>query len=642
MPTRHLSRLLATTIATALIPFAASAAPADPLTPDISSARAAGAAEPVREIIVTYHPGTPEHTSSAAALAGIHRALARTGLSAQALGGGSASYLRRLATGGDLIRLSGTVDRVVANAILRQIAADANVQSVEIDEIMYFDDGLFQAAPQADAAPTFTPNDPRYATHQWHLHTPDGNTDGNSPHPNYGGANLPDAWELSTGEGIVIAILDTGITAHPDLDTSLADSGYDFLSSAFRSGRAQDGRAPGGWDLGDWTVDYPGVPEGCNPNRNSSWHGTHVAGTAGAAITGNATGPAGVAHGAKILPVRVLGHCGGPTSDVAEGIIWAAGGSVPGVPDNPNPAHVINLSLGGYSACSSTYANAIAQATERGAVVVASAGNGNREASEHRPSNCPGAISVAANGITSARAGYSNFGAVDIAAPGGGGSADGNPGGYVWQVKNPGTTVPAPVVNPNSSSGSSGTSQAAPHVSGIVALMQSARLNAGLPLLTPDEVLSQLQETATAFTIAPDPAKPIGPGIVNAAAAVERALACADCDPPPAAEPITNRIPITGLAGVAGSERLFALQVPANVRSALNILTNGGSGDVALYVRFGEPPTADVFDGRSARRGNDEAVRIRQPQPGTWYILLRGEPGAYQGITLRALHNIVR
>src|SRR3546814_8381858 len=109
------------------------------------------------------------------------------------------------------------------------------------------------------------------------------------------------------------------------------------------------------WDLGDWTTEEPWLSE-CtnaqNPPDDSSWHGTHVAGTAGAELTNNASGMAGVAYNAKVLPVRVLGHCGGYTSDITDAIIWASGGQVPGVPDNTNVAQVINLSLGGSGACS--------------------------------------------------------------------------------------------------------------------------------------------------------------------------------------------------------------------------------------------------------------------------------------------------
>src|SRR3546814_5918724 len=134
-------------------------------------------------------------------------------------------------------------------------------------------------------------------------------------------------------------MIDAGSTGAPDIRTSPADAGYDFSPDALVSGRDTDGRAPGGWDLGVWTTAGPWLSE-CtnaqNPPDDSSWHGTHVAGTAGAELTNNASGMAGVAYNAKVLPVRVLGHCGGYTSDITDAIIWASGGQVPGVPDNTN------------------------------------------------------------------------------------------------------------------------------------------------------------------------------------------------------------------------------------------------------------------------------------------------------------------
>src|SRR5690606_25389815 len=407
-----------------------------------------------------------------------------------------------------------------------------------------------------------------------------------------------------------------------------------------------DDRVPGGWDLGDWTIGYPGA-EGCR-QRNSSWHGTHVAGTAGAQLTDNAVGMAGVAYNARILPVRVLGHCGGYESDITDAIIWAAGGTVEGVPANPNPAHVINLSLGGEGPCSAGEAAAIAQANALGAVVVVAAGNESMNVSNASPANCPGVIAVAANGVTSRRAYYSNFGAgITISAPGGGVYAnDGSGGaqiydGFVWQARNPSLTTPTPLeeINPVTAyGGSAGTSQAAPHVAGVVALMQGARLDAGLPLLTPEEVTAILQSTVTAFTVAPGASQPIGPGIVNAAAAVAKAIEppCeVDCDPD--ATPIGNGVALSGLSGAAGSEVLYSIHVPAGA-GPLSITTSGGSGDVTLLVSLGEEPTEADAQYRSARPGNNETVRVNAPQAGTYYIKLVGAR-AYSNVRLVARHN---
>ena len=157
---------------------------------------------------------------------------------------------------------------------------------------------------------------------------------------------------------------------------------------------------------------------GCQVH-NSSWHGTHTAGTIGAA-SNNGVGVAGVNWNSKILPVRVLGKCGGYTSDIADGMRWAAGLSVSGVPANANPAKVLNLSLGGYGACDATYQNAVNAIVAAGTTIVVSAGNSNADAVNYRPGNCTGVITVAATNRDGGRAYYSNYGStVEISAPGG-------------------------------------------------------------------------------------------------------------------------------------------------------------------------------------------------------------------------------
>ena len=161
-----------------------------------------------------------------------------------------------------------------------------------------------------------------------------------------------------------------------------------------------------------------------------------------AELTNNATGMAGVAHNARVLPVRVLGRCGGLTSDIADAIVWASGGTVAGVPANANPAEVINLSLGGSGACPAVYQDAINGAVSRGTTVVVAAGNSSANAANFRPANCPNVISVGATRVNGGITSYSTWGApVDLSAPGGGGSVDGNPNG-VWQNWYNGLTTP--------------------------------------------------------------------------------------------------------------------------------------------------------------------------------------------------------
>ena len=633
---------LAIAVIAAIATTGASAAKKPKFATDTSNLSASlGDQQQFTRFVVEYRDGAMEKANRSAAVAGVNRALSRSGLSKAKPA--TASHLRRLATGQEVIKVSRGLDRVEADALLRQLAADPNVAAVYPDRLRQ----ITEAASRVPSVqPAYVPNDPYFTSDQWHMLAPNGTAtfDGG---PNRGGANVPGAWDLADGTGITIAILDTGITAHPDMNTTFADAGYDFISDAFVSGRATDDRVPGGWDLGDWTIGYPGAST-CT-QRNSSWHGTHVAGTAGAELTDNGVGMAGIAYAANVVPVRVLGHCGGYDTDIADAIVWAAGGTVEGVPANANPAHVINLSLGGSGACPASYSAAVAQANALGAVVVVAAGNSNANVSNFTPANCPGVITVASNGVTSRRAYYSNYGAgIDISAPGGGVYAnDGSSGtqiydGFVWQARNPSTTTPTAVgdINPATAyGGSAGTSQASPHVAGIVALMQGARLDAGMALLTPDEVLDILQDTVTPFAVAPSASQPIGPGIVNAAAAVAKAIEppC-EVDCAPDATPILNGVAVTGLSGAAGSETLYSIEVPANARGPLSITTTGGSGDVSLLVSFDEEPTAAEADFRSERPGNNETVRVNTPQAGVYYIKLVGTR-AYSNVRLTARHN---
>ena len=584
---------------------------------------------PFTRFIVEYRDGT--RASRDAVVAAVDTALTRAGLST-AKRATRATYVRRLATGHEVVRLSRGVDRAEAATLMRQIASDPNVKSVSLDRLRQI-----AAAP---VQPAYTPNDPNIDW-QWHMLAPDG-SDTFDGGPNRGGIDAPAGWDLSDGNGITVAVLDTGITAHPDIDTSMADAGYDFISDAFVSGRATDERVPGGWDLGDWTINYPGA--GSCQQRNSSWHGTHVAGTAGAQRTDNGVGVTGVAYGAKHLPVRVLGHCGGMESDISDAIIWAAGGEVAGVPLNANPAQVINLSLGGSGPCSSVEAAAVARANELGAIVVVAAGNSNADVSNFSPANCPGVVTVASNGVTSRRAYYSNYGdGIDISAPGGGVYPnDGSTGspiddGFVWQARNPSTTTPTPLAQITGVpiGGSAGTSQASPHVAGIIALMQSARLEADLPLLDTAEALAILRQTATPFAVTPVANRQIGPGVVNAGAAVLKAIEppCeVDCAPP--ATPIVNGTPVRALSGAADSETLYSIEVPTGVTGPLSITTTGGSGDVSLHVSLDEAPdTTGTWN--STRPGNSETIRINAPAAGVYYIKLSGVR-AYSNVTLQA------
>ncbi|WP_020560687.1 S8 family serine peptidase [Thiofilum flexile] len=326
------------------------------------------------------------------------------------------------------------------------------------------------------------------------------------------GIRAEPAWNVSTGAGSVVAVIDTGYRPHADLVANLLP-GYDMIndSSVAVDGNGRDADAS---DPGDY---YAAGECGSTTARNSSWHGTHVAGTI-AAVANNSMGIAGVAYNAKVVPVRVLGKCGGYTSDIADGMLWASGNTVSGAALNLNPAKVLNLSLGGQNACGTTTQNAINAARARGATVVVAAGNNNLDASAFSPANCAGVITVAATGRNGGKALYSNYGAsVDIAAPGG--SAYNGATEGILSTLNSGLQQPGV----DAYAFYQGTSMATPHVAGIAALMYAVH-----PTITPDQVESILKSTARPF---PATCNACGAGLVDAEAAVNAALTLKQNDP---------------------------------------------------------------------------------------------------------------
>ncbi len=312
-----------------------------------------------------------------------------------------------------------------------------------------------------------------------------------------GGANLPRAWDRSRGSSnVVIAVVDTGYLAHPDLAGRLV-AGYDFISSTTVSVDG-DGRDSDATDPGDYVPTGTTCSDGTGAS-NSTWHGTRVASVLGAA-TNNTQGIAGVDWSARIQPVRVSGRCGALLSDTVDGMRWAGGLSVPNVPANPTPARVVNVSLGGGS-CSSIEQQAVNDLNAAGVIVVAAAGNS--AGAVEAPADCSGVIAVTAHVNDGENASYANIGTqVALSAPGGGCGTSkvvvtggvatcAAPSGqsFIRTLSNAGAASPTTynIVN------SQGTSFAAPMVSGVVSMMLAVN-----PSLTPAQVTSLLKSSARA------------------------------------------------------------------------------------------------------------------------------------------------
>ncbi|MGX5915462.1 S8 family peptidase [Aliidiomarina sp. Khilg15.8] len=449
-------------------------------------------------------------------------------------------------------------------------------------------------------------NDPRYSE-QWHYFEA------------VGGVNAPAAWSDGvTGQGAVVAVLDTGYRPHTDLNANLLP-GYDMISDSWMANDG-DGRDSDASDPGDWVE--AGACGGGRPAQQttSSWHGTHVAGTI-AAESNNSQGVAGVAYNASVVPVRVLGRCGGTTADIADGILWASGASVPGTTSNQNPADVINLSLGGQGSCQSVTQMAIDTARNNGSSVVVAAGNSDADASNFTPASCNGVISVAATNRDGGRSYYSNYGSsVTLAAPGGAQSFAGDSEG-VLSTYNSGSTTPAG----DSYSFSQGTSMAAPHVAGVAALLKEANPNA-----TPNDIEQYLTSTARSF---PSTCNGCGVGIIDAGAAVAAAQGGSGGD----GGGTGGGGSVDDLSAATGEWNRFYIDVPSGM-STLEVRISGGTGDADLYLRQGSEPTLQSWDCRPYQYGNDEVCTISNPQAGTWNMGVHAYQ-AYSGVRLEVSYQ---
>ena len=301
-----------------------------------------------------------------------------------------------------------------------------------------------------------------------------------------GGGNIEKAWDTTTGvASTVVAILDSGISSHEDLSAARILPGYDFVTDPVVA-NDNSGRDADPSDTGNWVSEAERNGSGSLRNckvQNSDWHGTHVAGTIGATAN-NTDGIAGIDWAAKLLPVRVVGKCGNRGNfslDLTAAIQWAAGVNIGTAPVNPNPAKVINMSLSGTGTCPPTVQAAIDEATRRGAVVIASAGNDSAWGN-FWPANCQNVLTVVATDAVGDKASFSNWGiGVGVSAP----------GTDILSTVNPGTTVP---VAGSAYRAYSGTSMAAAHVSGIASLMLAAK-----PSLTPFEIREIIKASSKPF-----------------------------------------------------------------------------------------------------------------------------------------------
>ncbi|WHT21309.1 S8 family serine peptidase [Crossiella sp. CA-258035] len=543
-----MNRVFRTALATASVPAALVSSLM--LLPVTAQAAPSGAqpSQPVTErpferLIVGYQSSSLEASSDDAAASDARGKAAKVGKDLR--------LHRRMSTGAAVVDLGGKTTKAEAARTIEEFRADPKVAYVEPDLMMQ---------------PLAAPNDTEYHR-QWDLFEANA------------GMNVPGAWDSATGTGVTVAVIDTGYVAHSDLAGNIV-SGYDFVADAARA-RDGNGRDSNPADEGDWVkrgecgTDASGQPVPAK-DTDSSWHGTHVAGTI-AASTGNSKGIAGIAYNAKIQPIRVLAKCGGATSDIADAINWASGGSVTGVPANQNPAKVINMSLGGKSSCSSTYQNAINAAVSRGTTVVVAAGNSNDEVSGYTPASCNNVISVAASSREGNRTWYSNYGAkIDVAAPGGETRrANDTPGTIttpengIWATLNNGASTPgAENYEPYQ-----GTSMAAPHIAGLAALMVGKD-----KALTPASVEQLIKDNARAL-----PGTCTGGCGAGLADATKTVAAVGGTTPPPAGTfsntedvaipdrgaAVTSAITVSGRTGNASSALKVAVDIKHTFRGDL-------------------------------------------------------------------------
>ena len=447
----------------------------------------------------------PARKQPAAANASVERVIVKlrdadpyTSVQAKSAGNAIAALARRnklslkqarpITSGMHVMQFEPETPNESATEILARLRADSAVEYVEPDQRRY---------------PHATPNDPLYSG-QWYLQN-------SSTTP--GAIDAVGAWDVTTGNiGIVIADIDTGVLyRHPDLLRLAAGGrllpGYDFISDTSVANDG-DGRDSDPTDPGDWITvaeSNSATFSGCSAS-DSSWHGTRVAGILGAR-TNNSSGVAGVTWSSSILPVRVLGKCGGFDSDILAAMLWAGGIRVEGVPDNPYPAKIENLSLGSLGTiCPASYRDVVDQLTAAGVLVVASAGNEGGPVGI--PARCAGVAAIAGLRHTGTKVGFSSLGTqIALGAPGGNcvNTGAGQPCLFsIDTASNLGATTASAHIYTDQFNINVGTSFSAPIVSGIAGLMVAVNGN-----LNSSQLIARLREGATPFPVSSDPTVPL-------------------------------------------------------------------------------------------------------------------------------------
>ncbi len=415
-----------------------------------------------------------------------------------------------------VLYLQKTVYGADVHALLKKLRADPSVEFADVDQRRY---------------PHAMPNDPLFvpttgASGQWFMQPPSSTTItlGGVATQDLSATDAISAWAVTTGStGTVIADVDTGVRFdHPDLLRAGTGAGfggrllpgYDFVGEdlnpttgaalgTFLIANDGDGWDPDPSDPGDWisSTDQQNkvlFPSANCPISDSSWHGTRVMGVLGA-LTNNGVGIAGMTWNPYLLPVRALGKCGGYDSDIIAGMQWAVGMTVMdssgnNVPDNPYPADIINLSLGGTGSCPSAYDSVISNLTTMGVLVVASAGNENGPVDA--PGNCAGVLAVVGLRNVGTKVGYSSFGTqAGVAAPAGNCVTTSGPCyRSIDTTSNTGLTTPGTNTYTDQTNPNLGTSFSAPIVSGIAALMRAVNAN-----LTPPQLIARIEASASPF-----------------------------------------------------------------------------------------------------------------------------------------------